>query len=342
MPRDTPVREYMTHRRAHLRAGGQRAGRPCRRWSTGASTARRSSTRRRGGRHAHHRRPDRAGEPAPLPDGPVVPRRHPRAAVGEEAVRRGHPPGARRERGRGDVARPADGRARTTPSSGRPPSCTTTTCRACPVVRGGLLVGIIARTDIVRAIVAEPRSPRTTRAGDRAGHLGRGRPSAIAHNVAALARAASRPAELCVVVKADGYGHGAVGAARAALAAGADLPGGGAAPRRAPRCGRPASTRRCSCCPSHRPATRAAVVDARPRARRLHRGRHRRAGRRGRRRGRPAAGPPEGGHRHAPRRVPPGRRDSAGQGDRRRRPAAPRVGVDPPRGGRRARRPVHR
>ena len=28
-----------------------------------------------------------------------------------------------------------------------------------PVVRAGLLVGIISRTDIVRAIVAEPRSP---------------------------------------------------------------------------------------------------------------------------------------------------------------------------------------
>ena len=43
---------------------------------------------------------------------------------------------------------------------------------------------------------------------------------AIAHNVSALARLVA-PAELCVVVKADGYGHGAVGAARAALAAGA-------------------------------------------------------------------------------------------------------------------------
>jgi alanine racemase len=44
--------------------------------------------------------------------------------------------------------------------------------------------------------------------------------AAIEHNVAALARLAA-PAELCVVVKADGYGHGAVDAARAALAAGA-------------------------------------------------------------------------------------------------------------------------
>jgi alanine racemase len=43
---------------------------------------------------------------------------------------------------------------------------------------------------------------------------------AIAHNVAAL-RALVAPAELCAVVKADGYGHGAVASGQAALAAGA-------------------------------------------------------------------------------------------------------------------------
>jgi alanine racemase len=43
---------------------------------------------------------------------------------------------------------------------------------------------------------------------------------AVAHNVRALA-ALSRPAAVCAVVKADGYGHGAVPVARAALAAGA-------------------------------------------------------------------------------------------------------------------------
>jgi alanine racemase len=43
---------------------------------------------------------------------------------------------------------------------------------------------------------------------------------AIRHNVAVLAERA-RPAELCVVVKADGYGHGTVPVARAALEAGA-------------------------------------------------------------------------------------------------------------------------
>lgn len=43
---------------------------------------------------------------------------------------------------------------------------------------------------------------------------------AIAHNVVALARVAA-PAELCVVVKADGYGHGAVAVAEVAVASGA-------------------------------------------------------------------------------------------------------------------------
>lgn len=47
---------------------------------------------------------------------------------------------------------------------------------------------------------------------------------AIAHNASVLASVA-RPARLCAVVKADGYGHGAVPVARAALAGGADLLG---------------------------------------------------------------------------------------------------------------------
>ncbi|WP_426574161.1 alanine racemase [Aquihabitans sp. McL0605] len=45
---------------------------------------------------------------------------------------------------------------------------------------------------------------------------------AIAHNVATL-RALVAPAAFCAVVKADGYGHGAVPSARAALAGGADV-----------------------------------------------------------------------------------------------------------------------
>src|SRR3954464_9350319 len=43
---------------------------------------------------------------------------------------------------------------------------------------------------------------------------------AIRHNVSLLA-GLSRPAQLCAVVKADGYGHGAVPVAKEALGAGA-------------------------------------------------------------------------------------------------------------------------
>ena len=46
--------------------------------------------------------------------------------------------------------------------------------------------------------------------------------AAITHNIRALAAHAA-PAELCVVVKADGYGHGAVPVAMAALDAGANM-----------------------------------------------------------------------------------------------------------------------
>ncbi len=45
--------------------------------------------------------------------------------------------------------------------------------------------------------------------------------AAIERNCARLAAAAA-PARLCAVVKADGYGHGAVPVARAALAGGAE------------------------------------------------------------------------------------------------------------------------
>ena len=46
-------------------------------------------------------------------------------------------------------------------------------------------------------------------------------PGAIERNCRGLKRALSEGSELCAVVKADGYGHGAVAAARAALAGGA-------------------------------------------------------------------------------------------------------------------------
>jgi alanine racemase len=44
---------------------------------------------------------------------------------------------------------------------------------------------------------------------------------AVRHNASVLVRL-SHPAALCAVVKADGYGHGAVPVARAALEGGAD------------------------------------------------------------------------------------------------------------------------
>ena len=47
------------------------------------------------------------------------------------------------------------------------------------------------------------------------------RPAAISHNVGVLAEMAKTP-NLLIVVKADGYGHGALTAARAALEGGAN------------------------------------------------------------------------------------------------------------------------
>ena len=44
---------------------------------------------------------------------------------------------------------------------------------------------------------------------------------AVAHNVELL-KAAAAPAVVCAVVKADGYGHGAVPVGRAAVEAGAE------------------------------------------------------------------------------------------------------------------------
>src|SRR4051794_9787678 len=49
--------------------------------------------------------------------------------------------------------------------------------------------------------------------------------AAVAHNVTVLKQIAA-PAQLCAVVKADGYGHGAVAVAEAAVGAGAEWLGG--------------------------------------------------------------------------------------------------------------------
>ena len=66
--------------------------------------------------------------------------------------------------------------------------------------------------------------------------------AAIERNSRACERAAAG-AELCAVVKADGYGHGAAPAARAALAGGATLAGRGHGPGGARSCARRESTR---------------------------------------------------------------------------------------------------
>ena len=107
---------------------------------------------------------------------------------------------------------------------------------------------------------------------------------AIAANVEAL-RAACAPAEVCAVVKADGYGHGAAPVARAALEAGADV-----ARRRPGARGHRAARRR------HRRADPAAVRAAGQRGRRgarrpdAHHRVHRRHGGAPRRCGRGALG----------------------------------------------------
>ena len=85
----------------------------------------------------------------------------------------------------------------------------------------GGLVGIVARGDILRAIVAgtgedEPREPSCRCAP-------RGPRSTSMPSPTTCARCASwsRRLSVCAVVKADGYGHGAIAVGRAAVEAGA-------------------------------------------------------------------------------------------------------------------------
>ena len=105
--------------------------------------------------------------------------------------------------------------------------------RRLPPARGrrrGRLVGIIARGDIVRAIVRASRTasvrrhralrPGTTTRADACGASpGRRRPRRHRPQRRGRWPPASAPAAVCAVVKADGYGHGAVAVARAALTA---------------------------------------------------------------------------------------------------------------------------
>ena len=83
-----------------------------------------------------------------------------------------------------------------------------------PVVEHGRLVGVVTRVDVLDALTNE-RTSSTCCARWPASTWPRS--SATAPG----SRAAAAPAALCAVVKADGYGHGAVPAARAAQAGGA-------------------------------------------------------------------------------------------------------------------------
>ena len=100
------------------------------------------------------------------------------------------------------------------------------------------LVGLVTRVDVLEALTRRglADAPMPVRA------LARVDLGAIERNVARLRAAARRRTALCAVVKADGYGHGAVAAARAALAGGA---AGSRSPprRRRASCARPGSTR---------------------------------------------------------------------------------------------------
>ena len=180
--------------------------------------------------------------------------------------------------------------------------------------RDGRLVGLIARGDIVKAIVPGHRREPV---GRRARRPGRGRPGRPSPTTCAVLRDLVAPAELCAVVKADGYGHGAIAVGQAALAAGADVAGRGAG-----RGGRGAAQGR------HRGPDPAAVPA--PPRRHRRRGALRPAAQRSTppaasrpwptRPGPPGIGgprPPQGQHRHEPRRAPqPDDIADAGQGDR--------------------------
>ena len=82
----------------------------------------------------------------------------------------------------------------------------------------GRLLGVVTRVDVLEALLADA-SERSARVAVRARalvDLG-----AVERNAAPHGRTRPARAQLCAVVKADGYGHGMVPAARAALAGGA-------------------------------------------------------------------------------------------------------------------------
>ena len=81
------------------------------------------------------------------------------------------------------------------------------------MIEHGRLVGVVTRVDVLDALTSNDEA-------ECCGRVARVDLGAIERNCARLAARAA-PARLCAVVKADGYGHGAVPAARAAQAGGA-------------------------------------------------------------------------------------------------------------------------
>ena len=252
----------------------------------------------------------------------------------QEALRARAGAGGRgRRRGR-HVAGPGDLRARRHRRDGRHADARQRHLPACRSSRtGGWSASSPGATSSGRS------SPPAEVARAGASHLGRGRPRRGGPQRGLLVERAA-PAEVCAVVKADGYGHGAVPVARAALDAGAPLAGRGPrrggrrAPRRRHRRPDPAALRG----PPRRVSTRWRRSTCGPTVYTP-----RRASRPRRPVGRAAAGPPEGRHRHAPGRAAPPEDLVALARIGRRRPD-PRAGggLDPLRRGRRARPPVHR
>ena len=97
----------------------------------------------------------------------------------------------------------------------------------------GLAESVIA-SDVIEALPVGARAGRLTADARPSRAVAAVDLGAVERNCARLARELDGGAELCAVVKADGYGHGAVECARAALAGGRDLAGGRRGPGGAP------------------------------------------------------------------------------------------------------------
>ena len=346
--REMRVTEVMTTEVRHLHPRRERADRHA---AAGRPRRRRRPGRRRdrrGGRHAVHRRSHRGGGPRPLPDGGELPRRERRPGP---STTRSSTTRCRRRSGAtvGEVmtAEPVTvdivdigrGRGHRRCTTTRSPGCrwSTATVTSSGSSPGATSSGPSCRTS---ARVSRRPRPRDSRADARG--TGRRRPRRHRATTSRVLRDLVAPAELCAVVKADGYGHGAIAVGQAALAAGASWLGvalveEGAVLRKAGiDAPDPAAVRAAAGRHRRRRALRPAAERLQPRRRR--RGGRRRRGAQG------VVAACTSRSNTGMNRVGAGRDEvaRAGQGDRRPARAAARGGVDPLRGGRRARQPVHR